>query len=55
MAAAAQAQILQLLQSLDANENPYAAIAAEFKIGLFPSVPSSAIPQLYFLAASLGV
>ncbi|GAA6027678.1 hypothetical protein JCM8097_007978 [Rhodosporidiobolus ruineniae] len=53
--AAAQQQLLMLLSQLPAGTNPYLAIDEYLKDQLFPSVPSSAVDQLYFLAAILGL
>ena len=51
----AQADLLKLLASLPPTEDPYAAVAAYLRDQIFPTVPYSAICQLYLLAAALGL
>lgn len=55
MATQAQAQLLQLIETLPAGENPYVAISQAFKEELFPAVPRGALYQLYVLAAAFGM
>lgn len=55
LASAAQAQLLDQLSHLRSDQNPYLVIAAYLRSQLFPTVPASAIYQLYFVAAALGV
>ncbi|KAK4333977.1 LOW QUALITY PROTEIN: hypothetical protein RTBOTA2_002720 [Rhodotorula toruloides] len=54
LAAAAQAELLDQLSHLPKDQNPYLAIAAVLRNKLFPTVPDSAIYQLYLVAAALG-
>ncbi|BGP62194.1 hypothetical protein NBRC10512v2_003523 [Rhodotorula toruloides] len=54
LAAAAEAELLDQLSHLPKDQNPYLAIAAALRDKLFPTVPDSAIYQLYLVAAGLG-
>ncbi|BGP24281.1 hypothetical protein Rt10032_c03g1593 [Rhodotorula toruloides] len=54
LAPAAQAELLDQLSHLSEDQNPYLAIAAALRSKLFPTVPVSAIHQLYLIAAALG-
>ncbi|KPV75181.1 uncharacterized protein RHOBADRAFT_53194 [Rhodotorula graminis WP1] len=53
--AEAQADLLKLLASLSPGDDPYAAVATYLRDQIFPTVPYSAICQLYLLAAALGL
>ncbi|GAA6020831.1 hypothetical protein JCM10207_001671 [Rhodosporidiobolus poonsookiae] len=50
-----QQQLLELLNSLSADENPYLAIRVALKASLFPTIPRSALIQLYVLIGFLGL
>ncbi|GAA5895057.1 hypothetical protein JCM8208_000100 [Rhodotorula glutinis] len=51
----AQADLLKLLASLPPSEDPYSAVAGYLRDQIFPTVPYSAICQLYLIAAALGL
>ncbi|GAA5932194.1 uncharacterized protein JCM15063_001149 [Sporobolomyces koalae] len=54
MDAALEAELLKFVSTLDSSENPYAALSAWVSERALPTVPHSAVLQLYVLAAILG-